>query len=109
MDTPTPSTDWKECHLILLAEGVEIGPYAVIGSEVVLHDKVKIAKAVNVKTITLDEATVLARSEDIERFMRAFTARARGLERRAGRQGCGHLGCTATGRGGARGARGGGG
>lgn len=24
MDTPTPSTDWKECHLILLAEGVEI-------------------------------------------------------------------------------------
>lgn len=24
MDTPTPSTDWKECHLILLEEGVEI-------------------------------------------------------------------------------------
>lgn len=24
MDTPTPSTDWKECHLILLAKGVEI-------------------------------------------------------------------------------------
>lgn len=24
MDTPTPSVDWKECHLILLAEGVEI-------------------------------------------------------------------------------------
>jgi len=24
MDTPTPSVDWKECHLILLKEGVEI-------------------------------------------------------------------------------------
>ena len=24
MDTPTPSTDWKECHLILLKEGVEV-------------------------------------------------------------------------------------
>ena len=24
MDTPTPSTDWKECHLILLAPDVEI-------------------------------------------------------------------------------------
>jgi kynurenine formamidase len=24
MDTPTPSTDWKECHLILLKRGVEI-------------------------------------------------------------------------------------
>jgi kynurenine formamidase len=24
MDTPTPSVDWKECHLILLAKGVEI-------------------------------------------------------------------------------------
>lgn len=24
MDTPTPSTEWKECHLILLKEGVEI-------------------------------------------------------------------------------------
>ncbi len=24
MDTPTPSTDWKECHLILLKEHVEI-------------------------------------------------------------------------------------
>ncbi len=24
MDTPTPSTDWKECHLILLKKGVEI-------------------------------------------------------------------------------------
>ena len=24
MDTPTPSTDWKECHLILLEENVEI-------------------------------------------------------------------------------------
>lgn len=24
MDTPTPSTDWRECHLILLKEGVEI-------------------------------------------------------------------------------------
>lgn len=24
MDTPTPSTDWKECHLILLRSGVEI-------------------------------------------------------------------------------------
>lgn len=24
MDTPTPSTDWKECHLILLAPNVEI-------------------------------------------------------------------------------------
>lgn len=24
MDTPTPSTDWKECHLILLKAGVEI-------------------------------------------------------------------------------------
>lgn len=24
MDTPTPSTDWKECHLILLAPEVEI-------------------------------------------------------------------------------------
>lgn len=24
MDTPTPSTDWLECHHILLAEGVEI-------------------------------------------------------------------------------------
>jgi arylformamidase len=24
MDTPTPSVDWKECHLLLLAKGVEI-------------------------------------------------------------------------------------
>jgi kynurenine formamidase len=24
MDTPTPSTDWKECHHILLKKGVEI-------------------------------------------------------------------------------------
>ncbi|HEY5563983.1 MAG TPA: cyclase family protein [Rhodothermia bacterium] len=24
MDTPTPSTQWKECHLILLAKGVEM-------------------------------------------------------------------------------------
>jgi kynurenine formamidase len=24
MDTPTPSTDWNECHLILLKKGVEI-------------------------------------------------------------------------------------
>ncbi len=24
MDTPTPSTDWKECHLILLKNGLEI-------------------------------------------------------------------------------------
>ena len=24
MDTPTPSTDWKECHLILLKKDVEI-------------------------------------------------------------------------------------
>ena len=24
MDTPTPSTDWKACHLILLAAGVEV-------------------------------------------------------------------------------------
>lgn len=24
MDTPTPSTDWKECHLILLKESVEL-------------------------------------------------------------------------------------
>lgn len=24
MDTPTPSTDWKECHLILLKEDVEL-------------------------------------------------------------------------------------
>ncbi len=24
MDTPTPSEDWKECHHILLKEGVEI-------------------------------------------------------------------------------------
>ena len=24
MDTPTPSMDWKECHLILLKQGVEI-------------------------------------------------------------------------------------
>jgi arylformamidase len=24
MDTPTPSTDWKECHLTLLATGIEI-------------------------------------------------------------------------------------
>jgi kynurenine formamidase len=24
MDTPTPSVDWKECHLILLKKGVEI-------------------------------------------------------------------------------------
>ena len=24
MDTPTPSTSWKECHLILLKKGVEI-------------------------------------------------------------------------------------
>lgn len=24
MDTPTPSVDWKECHLILLAPGVEL-------------------------------------------------------------------------------------
>ena len=24
MDTPTPSTDWKECHLILLSESVEM-------------------------------------------------------------------------------------
>jgi kynurenine formamidase len=24
MDTPTPSTDWLECHHILLAKGVEI-------------------------------------------------------------------------------------
>lgn len=24
MDTPTPSADWKECHLILLKKGVEI-------------------------------------------------------------------------------------
>lgn len=24
MDTPTPSVDWKECHLILLAPGVEM-------------------------------------------------------------------------------------
>ena len=24
MDTPTPSTNWKECHLILLAPDVEI-------------------------------------------------------------------------------------
>ena len=24
MDTPTPSTDWKECHLILLKDDVEI-------------------------------------------------------------------------------------
>jgi len=24
MDTPTPSTSWKECHLILLGKAVEI-------------------------------------------------------------------------------------
>jgi kynurenine formamidase len=24
MDTPTPSAEWKECHLILLAPGVEL-------------------------------------------------------------------------------------
>lgn len=24
MDTPTPSTDWKECHLILLKRGIEV-------------------------------------------------------------------------------------
>jgi arylformamidase len=24
MDTPTPSTDWKECHHVLLAKGVEV-------------------------------------------------------------------------------------
>ncbi|MCL5096704.1 MAG: cyclase family protein, partial [Candidatus Omnitrophica bacterium] len=24
MDTPTPSTEWKECHLLLLGKGIEM-------------------------------------------------------------------------------------